>query len=277
VKTERALPERAGKIIPPGLVPVLLAITLMGCGDREDGEPERDAVTPEEPGMMVPAEPLEPAVSPEPGDALPDFTLPFPDPPPIAGELVLVDGELAFQRCGDPGPLTVMDGTGSEATSIVEELGYGSGRVLATVILQEDLLTEVRYATPEGPGCRDMLPEAALWAAGNEPFWSLRIEGEGARWITPEEMEGVVYDAVWWSQPAEGIWNVQGERADTDPEAAPDAPAPGEAGFAMVLEAERCIDTMSGARFPFAVRVEREGRSYRGCAVEGRLFLGETP
>jgi uncharacterized membrane protein len=273
--------RKARERILPCLGPALLVVCLMGCGPAEDAGPEPESVSPDEAGVKVPAEPLDPVAAPETGEAPSDFTLPFPEPPPIPGELVLADGELAFHRCGDPEPVAVGDETGSEAATIVEELGYGSGRVLATVLLYGDRLTQVRYATPEGPGCRDMLPRATLWAAGNEPFWSLRLDGEGARWITPEDMDGVVYEQVRWRRQGEGVWSVWAYPAVEGVEADPDAPAPGEGtpdpGFTMFLEAQRCLDTMSGARFPFTVRVEREGRGYDGCAVEGRLVLDEIP
>jgi len=36
-----------------------------------------------------------------------------------------------------------------------------------------------------------------------------------------------------------------------------------------VLESRRCVDSMSGARYAWAVTVDVDGRQLKGCAAEG--------
>jgi uncharacterized membrane protein len=236
-------PPRAG----PALVILILALTTAACGEDAPGPPD------------APVDSVQGA-------------LPFPVPASVSGDLILGDGGLAFHRCGADSPDPIRDRTGGDAARLVEELGYGSDRILAAVVLDGDALVEVRYAVPEGPGCEGLLLEGDLVARGNEPFWSLRVEGEEARWITPNDMEGAVHSPARWEGASPGSEG-QGAAAGWTL-AAPAIPGWDEEGpggpLTLHLTPERCVDTMSGARFPFTARVERDGMEWRGCAVEGR-------
>jgi uncharacterized membrane protein len=198
--------------------------------------------------------------------------LPFPVPASVTGDLILGDGGLAFHRCGADSLQPIRDRRGGDAARLVEELGYGSGRILAAVVLDGDELVEIRYAVPEGPGCEELLPGGDLVARGNEPFWSLRVQGDRARWITPDDMEGAVHAPARWGEASPG----SGGRDDVAgwTLTAPGIPGWDEEGpggpLTLHLTPERCVDTMSGARFPFTALVERDGREWKGCAVEGR-------
>jgi uncharacterized membrane protein len=196
-------------------------------------------------------------------EGMPTGTLPFPVPSSLSGELLLDEEGVGFLPCGAGESLRIRDRTGSEAASIVEDLGYGDGRVLAAVVLEGDELREVRFAAPEGRRCEQLLPEEDLAAMGNEPFWSLRIRGGEARWTTPEDMDGTAYAPGTWEEGGPGEWVLTVPPAEGEDD-------PGEGPVVLRLLTERCVDTMAGSRFPFSARVERGGRTYEGCAVERR-------
>ncbi len=50
-------------------------------------------------------------------------------------------------------------------------------------------LQEIRYAALEGRECAHALPDLTLEARGTEPSWAVRVSGDEALWITPEELE----------------------------------------------------------------------------------------
>lgn len=221
---------------------LLATLVAVGCDPAGDGPPV------EEPGVAVPPEPER-----------------FRAPASLPGDLLLVDGLLRFRPCGQGDAQPLDDGTGGEARRIVEELGYGQDRVRAAVVMEGARLMEVRFAAPEAVGCEGLIPDAHALAQGNEPFWSLRIEGSDAIWTTPEEMDGIRYTDGSWA-PAEGeAWRFQASHHGVD----------GVEYVSLELVPERCTDTMSGARFPFSARAEQGGRSWEGCAREGtRAFSG---
>lgn len=254
--------------------PLALFLTS-GCGPADDEAPEPDPAA-----ERVEPAPGDPAAGPAEGPARDPEPLGFPIPVPASttGHLLVVDGAVAFLPCGSDQPRSLRDRTGSEASSIVEELGYGDGGVLAAVVVEGDELAEVRYATPEGPGCERLLWDGQIVAMGNEPFWSLRVDAGEVRWATPEEMDGIVYRPGAWEEFGPDRWTLTAEptadpaRGAGEPEARAEVAGDASVGGAIRLELtrERCADTMAGARFPFSARVDREGRSYEGCAVEGR-------
>jgi uncharacterized membrane protein len=230
------------------LVAVLVAVAA-ACGEAP--EPADDHGTPD-------------AARPEAPAAERASPLPFPVPASVSGELILTDEGLGFLPCGADSPVPLRDRTGGEAARTVTELGYGEGRVLAAVVMENGDLVDVRHAVPEGRGCPELLRDADLVAQGNEPFWALRIRGDEALWMTPDDIDGVVHSPAEWerdggegwalSAPATRGWDGQG----------PGGP------LVLRLIPERCVDTMSGARFPFTARVERDGEVWAGCSVEGR-------
>lgn len=189
----------------------------------------------------------------------------FEATPALPGDLFLEEGILRFQPCGQGYAEPLDDGTAGEAMSVVRELGYGEGRVRAVAVLDGGRLVELRHAAPEAPGCRDLLPDADVEARGNEPFWALRVDGTRASWITPEAPDGTGYANGSWARPEEGVWRFEARRDGAD----------GVEYLTLVLSEERCTDSMSGARFPFSARVERSGRTFEGCALEGRSAVAD--
>lgn len=99
---------------------------------------------------------------------------------------------------------------------------------------------------------------AGFGAAGNEPFWSLRFEGDrmlfehiGALESSAPRPEGgfTPGGAVFMSQSASGR------------------------DFIVLVEDEVCYDDMSGRPYPKAVRVFTEGQHFAGCGGDTRDLL----
>jgi uncharacterized membrane protein len=118
----------------------------------------------------------------------------------------------------------------------LRELGAGSRGALVLVQLEGDKLADVRYAALEGPGCEQLPPQGDLEARGNEPFWSLRIEGDEAQLRTPETPDGVRFEQGRWTAEAGGGWRYEAK-----------GPAP-SGTITLEIAPERCTDSMSGAR-----------------------------
>ncbi len=218
----------------------LPAVLLWGCGEPESPEVEPSPVV-EAPRTFSAAV------------ALP-------------GELLLEEGILRFLPCGEGASQPVDDETGGEAVRLIRELGDGEAGLVALVVLDGSRLLEVRFAAPETAGCDSILPAGEVEARGNEPFWSVRVQGEEALLRTPGESEGVAYTGGAWTAAPAGGWRYRATREEADATGA----------LALELGEERCVDTMSGARFPLVARLTIEGDGplpsgvVEGCAIEGR-------
>lgn len=226
--------------MPRAVLPAVAVAGLAGCAED---------VGPPEAGPAVGAE-AEPQEARQP-------TV-FQAPASLPGDLLLVEGRLRFRPCGQNGAQPVDDGTAGEAHRIVRELGFGGGVVRVAAVLDGERLVEVRYAAPEAVGCEDLLPDARLRAQGNEPFWSLTVDEEGARWRTPERAEPLRFSGGEWERSGQG-WLFQATGSDADE---------AESLRLEVVE-ERCVDSMSGSRFPFSATVRLDGATVEGCALEG--------
>jgi uncharacterized membrane protein len=132
------------------------------------------------------------------------------------------------------------------------------------VRLDRDRLQEIRYAGAEGSRCDQLPPEGELQARGNEPFWMIRAEGTRARVHTPEEPDGAAYGDGTWTR-ADGLrWRYEARRTRADR----------LEHLTLELTEERCVDSMSGARYPFRAVLTRDGNRMEGCALEGRQASG---
>ncbi len=178
----------------------------------------------------------------------------------LSGRLLLSAEVLRFVPCGAEGEGTVLqDGTDGDAAAIVRSLGGEGDGVTALVRLDGDRLVDVRYAGNEGPSCESLPTSAEVEARGNEPFWMVSVTTGVATFRSPE-IEGIDYIGGSWVRPDSGGWLFAAERTVdgvTD-------------SLTLDLREERCVDTMSGAHFPFVARATRAGQVFTGCAVEGR-------
>lgn len=234
-RTDPAVRRRGAGWRFPLLLPGALALAACG-GDLEPPEVER------------PADEAMVAQTPVAG---------FPEG--VTGELEFRGGALTFRACDEESGIPVTDGTGENLEAMVEELGYGEGGVTVHIVLEGDVIQELRVASPEVPSCRELLPEAEFRARGNEPFWLVDIDGDIATFRSPEELDGVRYDEGSWQATARG-WRFEALRHGVD----------GVAYLILEVEENRCRDSMSGAWFPYAASLRMGGEPATGCASEGR-------
>lgn len=214
--------------------PLLGLLSLAACGD------------PPEP----PVEDAAPA---------PTAAVGFQAPASVSGDLILQEGRLRFQACGQEDAQPVDDETGGEALEVLDQLGYGSHRVRVAVVLEGARLLEIRHAHPETQACRELLSDVDVEARGNEPFWNLGVTGSEALWRTPEEMDGIAYHDGSWERTGDGEMSFEARRDGVD----------GVEYLRLTLTPERCMDSMAGSWFPFSADLELGGREWDGCAVEG--------
>lgn len=192
-----------------------------------------------------------------------------PEPQPLRTRLAIprgesgtlslaTDGSLRFRPCDAAQAAIIEDATGEDLRRIIEELAPGTDSVTAHLVREGERVIELRVAAPEVRSCVRILPDAELEARGNEPFWNVQISGVRALFRSPEELVGVEYGGGEW-EPSDGGWRFKASRTD----------APGAPPLTLTVRTGRCIDTMSGARYPFRAALEREQLTATGCAFEG--------
>lgn len=261
-----------GRLWPGTALVLVWILAVAGCGVDQDAP---ESATVDNGGVPGPA--ATETVPPPPPDGDPGIpeaqpTDPFPSiPASLPGDLLLVDGILRFEPCGPDGPSgdaqPVEDATGGEATEVLDELGYGTNRVRAVVVLEGSELREIRYAHPEDTRCMDLLPDARLEARGNEPFWNLQVMNGEAVWRTPEELDGLTWFDGAWEALDGGSARYEARRDGVD----------GVEFVRLEVTPERCRDDMAGTWHPFTAQVRLGGFTWTGCAVEGRRALPAAP
>ncbi len=185
----------------------------------------------------------------------------FRAPVSRSGRLVLAAGKLRFIACGEASEgIPAEDLPKGDGRALVRELGAGENGMAVLVRLDRGRLQEIRYAGPEGSRCDQLPPEGEVEARGNEPFWMIRVEGTRARVHTPEEPDGVAYDDGTFTRADGERWRYEARRTT----------AIRVEHLTLEVTEERCVDTMSGARYPFHAVLIRDGNRMEGCALEGR-------
>ncbi len=174
--------------------------------------------------------------------------------------MVLAAGKLRFFACGARGDGILLEDLPSrEVEALVRQLGAGESGISVLVRIDGDRLEEIRYGGLEGPGCDRLPPDGEVEARGNEPFWTLNVDGAVALLRTPGEPEGLKYGHGTWSR-SDGWWRYQSWRKDET-----------RVEFLTLdLMEQRCTDSMSGAWYPFRAALIRDGNRMEGCALEGR-------
>ncbi|KAA0023817.1 COG3650 family protein [Antrihabitans cavernicola] len=96
-------------------------------------------------------------------------------------------------------------------------------------------------------------PVAAYSASGNEPFWSVTVDGTTLLYSTPESMPGKKLQSTRTAE--NGVVTFSGN--DTG------------AAFALVLTDAPCSDSMSGKDFEFTAKFTYGDTKLDGCARSG--------
>jgi uncharacterized membrane protein len=247
---------RAATLFRAGLPAALLL--AWGCGGSPDGPGNEPAAS----GAREEATPFR-------GPRVPGGTATVRLFPGSEGELRLLpcpdSGPAPVAGSHDTEPRLVRDASGQEVAAILREFGASPAGVPARVVLDGDLILQLRVAlseSPEGRGCLQAFPDADLEASGNEPFWHLRVEGDQVLFRTPDDPDGTVFHALAWTE-------LDAPQAGWRGEALRDFVDGIEYLVLEVLEAP-CVDSMSGARFPWTAFLEQAGDRWSGCAREGR-------
>jgi uncharacterized membrane protein len=95
----------------------------------------------------------------------------------------------------------------------------------------------------------------------------IRVDGAEARVSTPEERQGVAYGGGKWTRSDAARWLYEARRGHANR----------VESLTLELTEERCVDTMSGARYPFSAVFTRDGSRVNGCALEGRKSAAIIP
>ncbi|HEV8694872.1 MAG TPA: hypothetical protein VGQ93_11925 [Lysobacter sp.] len=98
------------------------------------------------------------------------------------------------------------------------------------------------------------IPTEKFAARGNEPFWSVEVDGTVLVWKTPENQEGKILPAT-RSAHAGGV-EFSGKDDDKD--------------FTLDINDKPCHDSMSGQAFEFTATWTYAGESHQGCAERGK-------
>ncbi len=177
-----------------------------------------------------------------------------------------------FDPCGTPGAAAyevVRTPALDEAYRMTTRQGFDGQSVVATLTGRLEVVAKVDGGSGQPRAPRRFYLEAidtleaknprntcipyTFWAFGSEPFWNLEISRN----------ESIAE------------WSALGENAQRYEYAEPLVERggkvtryvfPGEQRLKVTVVEEPCTGDMSGNRYPFAVTVERAGKSYTGCA-----------
>lgn len=186
------------------------------------------------------------------------------------GHLIIGHEVRSFTACGGDRERWVVDRTGGQLRDTYQALTtqpyqklFVELRGSAAPTLSEGFGAEydgslevydLRFAAAETRGCSEDLAGLDFVAYGNEPFWSLEIAPEALRLRRLGSPELRFPQASGPKTGATRTWASRGEDG---------------ASIEVRLDEQRCIDSMSGARFAFRAWVRLGTETWRGCAREG--------
>lgn len=94
------------------------------------------------------------------------------------------------------------------------------------------------------------VPVRQFVARGNEPFWTIKVNGNTLIWITPENSEGK-------QLAAEQVVYAKGIKFTGKD---------GDKAFTLDIVEAPCADTMAEQEFEFTATWDHAGESHSGCA-----------
>ena len=116
-------------------------------------------------------------------------------------------------------------------------------------------------APPATTANSPMVHVTAFIAGGNEPFWSVEVDGDALIYSTPEQMPGLVLQAT--REARDGNVVYRGEYDGRE--------------FELELRDQPCQDSMSGWRHDFTARFDWGATTMTGCARRTGDPVGEAP
>src|SRR5690606_197678 len=116
-------------------------------------------------------------------------------------------------------------------------------------------------APPATTATSPMVDVTAVIAGGNEPFWSVEVDGDALIYSTPEQMPGLVLQAT--REARDGNVVYRGEHDGRE--------------FELELRDQPCQDSMSGWRHDFTARFDWGATTMTGCARRTGDPVGEAP
>jgi len=189
----------------------------------------------------------------------------------FSGHLVWGHEVRSFKECDGKREGWVINDAGDELVEIYEELTTTPYQEMFVEVrgewgdaLEEGFgadypeslrVTELIRAEDEGFGCRLDINGVLFVANGNEPFWRLHIREDGLSMWSMDSPGETAFSAPESSETG-GHISIDASGADSS--------------INVTLEKQRCVDTMSGARYEFAATVELEDKRFSGCAIKGR-------
>jgi len=188
----------------------------------------------------------------------------------FSGHLVWGHEVRSFKKCDGKREGWVINDAGDELVEIYQALtsvpyqemfvevraewGDAPGEGFGADYPESLRITELIRAENEGFGCRLDISGVLFVANGNEPFWRLHIREDGLSMWSMESPGETMFSAPELGE-ADGYISFIAEGADSS--------------IHIILEKQRCVDTMSGARYEFAATVELEDKRLSGCALRG--------
>jgi len=198
---------------------------------------------------------------------------PAAGPQVYRGQFVWGHEARSFTPCGEERDWWVVDATpDGELRQVYEELASQPYQAIFAEVAGETgpaptegfgadydgqlTVRELRRAVLEGPGCGEDISAFAFRALGNEPFWGAVIRDSTIVFTQPGDPPRLEFPAVAPEVEADGMsWS-----------SATETPA---AEIRIELRKARCVDSMSGARFPYRATVVLDGRELTGCGYAG--------
>ena len=116
-------------------------------------------------------------------------------------------------------------------------------------------------APPATTANSPMVHVTAFIAGGNEPFWSVEVDGDALIYSTPEQMPGLVLQAT--REARDGNVVYRGEHDGRE--------------FELELRDQPCQDSMSGWRHDFTARFDWGATTMTGCARRTGDPVGGAP
>ena len=188
----------------------------------------------------------------------------------ILGHLVWGHESRFFRECDSGRDGWVINASGGELVEVYRELTSTPYQEMfvevraeweaapvegfAAAYVESLRIHQLIRAENEGWGCRGNLSGVMFVASGNEPSWHLEVRDEGITFSSLHEAGPLNFPPAEPSRQGNGL-RILSRGKDYE--------------ISVSLERQRCVDSMSGARFAFAANVELRGNRYTGCAIEG--------